>query len=37
MNCQRLTRTSMYVVNDEGLSQDGTTLNHKDPETKMSK
>ena len=27
----------MYVVNDEGLSQDGTMLNHKDPETKMSK
>ncbi|MCT0025807.1 ADP-ribosyltransferase [Weissella confusa] len=27
----------VYVVNDEGLSQDGTTLNHKDPETKMSK
>ena len=27
----------VYVLNDEGLSQDGLTLNHQDPATKMSK
>jgi hypothetical protein len=26
-----------YVLNDEGLSQDGQTLNHKDPATDISK
>ena len=31
------TEKYVYVLNDEGLSQDGLTLNHQDPATKMSK